>query len=355
MKIAAVASALPEHYYDQGILTDYLKDVVWRDHPQLVARIDALHENIQVEGRHLAVPIERYASLRTFGDFNRTWIAAATDLGERCIRTALERAELAPSDVDAIYFSTVTGVASPSIDALLVNRLGFRPDVKRLPLFGLGCVAGAAAVARAADYVRDRQDEVVLVLTIELCSLTVQREDRSIANLIAAGLFGDGACCAVVVGERRPARGPRIVDTRSVFYPDTEDVMGWDVSERGFGIVLSTAVPTMAREHLGPDVDAFLADRGLARRDVSFWVCHPGGPKVLEAARDSLGVTDADLELSWESLRRVGNLSSASVLLILEQTLLRRRFDAGALGLMLAMGPGFCSELLLLEWAGPID
>jgi alkylresorcinol/alkylpyrone synthase len=352
MKIAAVASALPEHHYDQRTLTDYLKGVVWADRPALAARLDALHDHVQVEGRHLAYPLEHYASLRTFGDFNRAWIAAATELGERSVRAALSRAALGPRDVDAIYFSTVTGVASPSIDARLVNRLGLRPDVKRLPLFGLGCAAGAAGVSHAADFVRGRPGGVALVLAIELCSLTVQREDRSIPNLIAAGLFGDGACCAVVVGERRAARGPRILDTRSVFYPDTEDVMGWDVSESGFKIVLSTAVPTMAREHLGPDVDAFLADHGLAREDVRFWVCHPGGPKVLAAARDSLGVTDADLELSWESLRRVGNLSSASVLLILEQTLLRRRFEAGTLGMMLAMGPGFCSELLLLEWAG---
>ena len=350
MRFAAVASALPAHRYDQSRLTRYLKDEVWAERPEILRRIDVLHRNVGVETRHLAYPLERYATLRTFGEFNDAWITAATDLGERAVRTALERARLAPEDVDAIFFSTVTGVASPSIDALLVNRLGLRADVRRLPMFGLGCVAGAAAVARAADYVRGAPDAVAIVLTIELCSLTVQRDDPSLANVIAAGLFGDGATCAIVVGANRAATGPAIVDTRSVFYPDTEDVMGWKVRETGFELVLSPAVPTVAREHLGEDVARFLASRDLTTKDVRSWVCHPGGPKVLAAARDALGLTDDDLALSWKSLREVGNLSSASVLLILEQTMALRRPEPGSLGVMLAMGPGFCSELLLLRW-----
>jgi len=350
MKIASVASALPEHRYSQAALSAYLRDEVWGEHRELARRVDGLHENVQVETRHLAYPMERYASFETFGDFNEAWIAAATDLGGKAASEALARAGLTPKDVDFVVFSTVTGIASPSIDARLVNRLGFRPDVRRIPLFGLGCVAGAAAVSRAADLVRGMPDGVALVLTVELCSLTLQRGDCSVANVIASGLFGDGASAAVVVGTGRAADGPRILDTRSVFYPDTEDVMGWSISERGFKIVLSTAVPAVAREHLGPDVDGFLADHGLTRADIRSWVCHPGGPKVLSAARDSLGISDEDLALSWDSLRRIGNLSSASVLTILEQTWNRRRPAPGSKGIMLAMGPGFCSEYLLLGW-----
>lgn len=350
MKIASVGVALPEHYYSQAELTRYLSDV-WRERPAVVRRLASLHENVQVEGRFLALALERYAGLDTFGRSNDAWVEAATALGERAVRQALERAGLGPADVDAIFFSTVTGLASPSIDARLVNRMGLRPDVKRLPLFGLGCVAGAAALSRAADYVRGHPRGVALVLTVELCSLTFQREDTSVANLISVGLFGDGAGAAVVVGAERPeGRGPRVVDTRSVFYPDSEDVMGWSVSERGFRIVLSPAVPSVARENVGRDVDRFLADHGLVRGDVGSWVAHPGGPKVLSAVRDALGLADEDLALSWESLRRVGNLSSASALLILEATLERRRPAPGTAGVMLAMGPGFCSELLLLEW-----
>jgi alkylresorcinol/alkylpyrone synthase len=350
MKIAAAGVALPEPYYRQDQVTSYLAEL-WGTRPEVVRRLAALHANVQVEGRHLAFPLERYAELDTFGRNNAAWIEAATDLGESAARRALARAGLAPGDVDAIFFSTVTGIASPSIDARLVNRMGLRPDVKRTPLFGLGCVAGAAALSRAADFVRGAPRGVALVVTVELCSLTFQREDLSVANLIAAGLFGDGAGAAVVVGAQRGAgSGPRIVDTRSVFYPQTEDVMGWSVSERGFQIVLSPAVPAVARENIGRDVDAFLSDHGLDRSRIGSWVCHPGGPKVLSAVRDALELTDEDLALSWESLRRVGNLSSASALLILEATLERRRPEPGTLGLLLAMGPGFCSELLLLEW-----
>jgi alkylresorcinol/alkylpyrone synthase len=351
MRIASVASALPEHRYDQQTLTRYLAANVWKDDPGLLRRLEGLHDNVRVEERHLAYPLERYAEFQTFGDSNRAWIRAAVELAERAVRTALARAGLVPADVDAIFFSTVTGVASPSIDAMLANRLPFRTDIKRMPLFGLGCVAGAAAVSRAADYVRAYPRGVALVLTVELCSLTLQRADRSVANVIAAGLFGDGACAAVVVGQERAIEdGPRVLATRSVFYPDTEDVMGWDVSEAGFRIVLSPSVPAMAREHIARDVDEFLAERRLARRDVASWVCHPGGPKVLEATRDALGLRDEDLALSWESLRRVGNLSSASVLLVLEATIAERRPAPGSLGMLLAMGPGFCSELVLLRW-----
>lgn len=348
MRIASVASALPPHEYDQRAVTARLERI-WADHPALLRRLPEIHGRCGVETRRFVLPIDRYEQLETFGAFNDEWIRGALDLGQRAILAALERAELEPQDVDAIFFASVTGIAAPSIDARLVNLLPFRADLRRTPIFGLGCVAGAAAVARAADFLRGRPDAVALVLTVELCSLTWQRGDTSIAHVISTGLFGDGASCAVLVGAEREARGPTIVDTRSVFYRDTEDLMGWRVSERGFGIVLSPDVPKVARDSLGPDVDAFLRNHGLSRSDIGFWVCHPGGPKVLEGARDSLGITDDDLALSWESLRTIGNLSSASVLYILEQTLERRPPRPGSLGVMLAMGPGFCSELLLLR------
>jgi alkylresorcinol/alkylpyrone synthase len=252
--------------------------------------------------------------------------------------------------VDAISFSTVTGLACPSIDARLVARMGLRHDIKRLPLFGLGCVAGAAALARAADYVRAFPDQVAAVLTVELCSLTFRPEDASIANLSSAGLCGDGASAALVTGARREARGPTIHATRSVFYPETQHLMGWNFDQSGFGIVLSPEVPVIARERVGADVDAFLTSHGLERGDIATWICHPGGPKVLLALQEALGVKQQDLAESWEHLERLGNLSSASVLMILDEVWRGRQPASDTWAVLMAMGPGFCSELLLLRW-----
>ncbi len=231
-----------------------------------------------------------------------------------------------------------------------MNRLHLPSHVKRMPIFGLGCVAGTAGVARAADYVRAYPDQVAILLSVELCSLTLQRQDLSIPNLIASGLFGDGAAAAVIVGAERQADGPQILDSRSIFYPDSEEVMGWDISESGFKIVLSAGVPEVVKRYLGRDVDAFLNDHGLNRSDISSWVSHPGGPKVLTAMQEALNLPDGALDVTWNSLRSVGNLSSTSVLMVLEDTMRDHRPEPGSLGLMLAMGPGFCSELVLLRW-----
>lgn len=349
MKIAAVGSALPPHYYDQETLLAALRQR-WADRYFNLDRLERLHENVLVGGRHLALPIDEYAALTTWGRANDAWIRVAQEVGEAAVRDALDRAGLSTSDVDALIFVTVTGVATPSIDARLMNRLSLPSRVKRMPIFGLGCVAGAAGIARAADYVRGFPDQVAVLLSVELCSLTLQPEDLSIPNLIASGLFGDGAAAVVVTGENRPASGPRIIDSRSIFYPDSERVMGWDISETGFKIVLSADVPLMARDKLRPDVDAFLAEHGLTRADISSWVCHPGGPKVLEAMEESLELAPGALDVTWRSLREVGNLSSTSVLMVLAETLEHHRPAPGSYGMLLAMGPGFCSELVLLRW-----
>jgi alkylresorcinol/alkylpyrone synthase len=348
MRIVSVGESLPPHVCSQSEITAKLK-ALWADDPSVVARLDSLHENARVRERHLVLPLEQYDALGTFGRANDIWIAAALELGGAAVSKALARAGVRRDEVDAIFFSTVTGLASPSIDARLANRLHLRSDVKRVPMFGLGCVAGAAAVSRAADYVRAFPEQVAVVLTVELCSLTLQLGDRSVANLISTGLFGDGATAAVVVGSKHRAEGPEIVATRSVFYPDTEEVMGWRISEHGFRIVLSAQVPVIAREQLPGDVDSFLRDHGLQRGDIGAWICHPGGPKVLQGLQDGLDLPPAAVAASWEALARSGNLSSASVLLVLERVLASRP-PPGTYGLMLAMGPGFCSELLLLRW-----
>jgi alkylresorcinol/alkylpyrone synthase len=349
LKIAAVGKALPPHFYDQGTLLEALQRR-WSGKFFNPERLERLHRNVLVGGRHLALPIHEYDQLTTWGKANDAWIRVAQEVGGAAVLDALGRAGLTPADVDSLIFVTVTGVATPSIDARLMNRLGLPPRVKRMPIFGLGCVAGAAGLSRAADYVRAFPDQVAVLLSVELCSLTLQEEDLSIPNLIASGLFGDGAAAAVVVGDQRPAGGPRIVATRSVFYPDSERVMGWDISESGFRIVLSADVPEVARRFLGADVDAFLAEQGLTRADIASWVCHPGGPKVLEAMQESLELPEGALDVTWKSLREVGNLSSTSVLMVLRDTLDEHRPAPGSYGMLLAMGPGFCSELVLLQW-----
>ena len=349
MRIAAVGSALPPHYYDQATLLEAFKRR-WAKRHHNLDRLERLHHSVLVGGRHLALPLEEYDELTTWGKANDAWIRVAQEVGERAVRSALEKAGLAVGDVDCLITVTVTGVATPSIDARLMNRLGLPPQVKRVPIFGLGCVAGTAGIARAADYVRAYPDQVAVLLSVELCSLTLQREDLSIPNLIASGLFGDGAAAAVIVGADREEAGPQIIASRSVFYPDSEEVMGWDISESGFRIVLSADVPEVVRRHLRGDVDSFLAEHGLNRGDIRTWISHPGGPKVLEAMQDALELPDDALESAWRTLRELGNLSSTSVLLVLQEALERPTPEPGSFGMMVAMGPGFCSELVLLRW-----
>ena len=349
MKIAAVGRAFPPHYYDQQTLVDALRRR-WADRFFNPERLERLHRNVLVGGRYLALPMEEYERLTTWGQANDAWIRVAQEVGAQAVLDGLERAGLSKEEIGTLIFVTVTGVATPSIDARLMNRLRLSPGVKRVPIFGLGCVAGAAGISRAADYVRAYPDQVAVLLSVELCSLTLQAEDLSIPNLIATGLFGDGAAAVMVVGDDRPADGPEIVATRSVFYPDSEDVMGWTISESGFGIILSADVPQVVRDFLRQDVDAFLADHGLTRADISSWVCHPGGPKVLEAMQEALELPEGALDVTWRSLQEVGNLSSTSVLLVLAETLENHRPAPGSWGMVTAMGPGFCSELVLLRW-----
>jgi alkylresorcinol/alkylpyrone synthase len=342
--IAAVAVKFPQNRYTQaeaiGALTDFAGPEFQR-----------FAMSSGVEHRNTALPLSRYRELTGFTEANAAYLDVALDLAEQALRTALDEANVEPSEVDIVFSTTVTGLAVPTVEARLAARVGLRPDVKRIPLFGLGCVAGAAGTARMHDYLRAFPDQVAVLLAVELCSLTIQREDNSVANLVATSLFGDGAAAVVAKGANRAARpaGPRVLATRSKLYPDTEDVMGWKIGADGFRIVLSADVATVTEKYLGDDVRSFLADHGLKPQDVSRWVCHPGGPRVIEAVEEVLGLPGDALDRTRNSLRDNGNLSSVSVLDVLRANLADPP-PAGSIGLMIAMGPAFCSELVLLAW-----
>jgi alkylresorcinol/alkylpyrone synthase len=361
VKIAGVASAMPEHRFSQATITEALKGY-WGDsldNPELLERF---HSRVGVDHRHLAFPLEQYSQFASWGETNAAWLEAAEELGARAIDAALDRAGMSRQELNALIVVSITGIASPSLDAKLINRMRLRPDIKRTPIFGIGCAGGAIGLTRAADHTLAYPSQCAAILAIEICSLTIQRDDMSPASLIAAGLFGDGAAAAIVTGStmppsRRPSSSrngatamPEILGCGSVFYPDTEDVMGWDISERGFKIVLSPRLPEVIRGNLADDVDAFLGKYQLKRAEIGTWVIHTGGPKVLAAIQETLQLQDGDLDRSWDCLKRVGNLSSASVLLVLEDVLVNHPPESGSYGVILAMGPGFCSEMILVRW-----
>jgi len=353
MRILSVASAFPAYYYNQQeLVAAFLRH--WGDRIPDGRKLELLHSNVGVDGRHLSLPMDEYPSL-TFGQANNVWMETAQDLGEKSISQALRNGGLQNTDPAAFFFVSVTGISSPSIEAKLINRMGLSRNLKRIPIFGLGCVAGAAGIARAADYVRAYPHQYAILLSVELCSLTLQTDDLSVANLISTGLFGDGAAAVIVAGDKCVSGptvppGPEIIATKSIFYPDTERVMGWDISESGFRIVLSPQVPDVVAKNLGGDMNEFLGEHGLSLKDIGCWVVHTGGPKVLRATQQALGVNDTTLAASWDCLRKMGNLSSASVLMVLEEVMQNRRPAPGTWSVLAAMGPGFCSELVLLRW-----
>ena len=346
--IAGTAVALTSHRYNQEEVARVLTSVGGPEFARF-ARTSG------VDTRSLALPLSRYPELTGFTEANTAYVEVAVDLGEQAVRSALEAARVTPEEVDAIVMVSSTGVAVPTIDARLASRIGFRPDVKRIPLFGLGCVAGAAGMARVHDYLRGFPSHVAVLLSVELCSLTLQRDDTSIPALIGACLFGDGAAAVVATGaDCVPVAptvnpGPTVLATRSRLFPGTVDVMGWNVSSNGFALVMSRDVPHMADAYLGEEVVRFLADHGLITEDISTWICHPGGPKVLDAIERAVGLPPEANVRSRESMRENGNFSSASVLDVLHRTLATPPPE-GSLGVMLAMGPGFSFELLLLSW-----
>ncbi|MBD5787451.1 type III polyketide synthase [Cellulosimicrobium terreum] len=368
-RVVAVGTALPARRHLQSEISDVIAPLLTRDRVRgMLAH--RLHEHAGVESRHLALPLDEYAGLSTFGAANDLFLTAATDLAAEAARRALAEAGLAPRDVDHVVVTSVTGIGAPSVDVLLAERIGLRADVRRTPSFGWGCAGGAAGLARTDDLLRGRPRDVALLVAVELCSLTLQHGDDSTANLAASGLFGDGAAAVVLVGDEHALARPRlpggtrgtvggahrtarVVDSRSTLHPGTTGDLGWRVGDTGFEVVLSARLPELVGAHLLGDVKALLAEHDLAPAEVPTWVVHAGGPRILDAVRDALDLDEQDLRHSRASLREVGNLSSASVLHVLDATLASSTAPPGSAAVLVAFGPGVSTELVLLRLDGP--
>lgn len=347
-QILSVRSAFPADRHPQAQLTELYADLIGL-RPGQRGLLRRLQGNAGVRTRHTVLPLAEYGTLGGIGAVNDRYIEEATSLGERALRDALSAAGVAPRDVDLLIVTSVTGVAVPSIDARLIPRLGLRPDVKRLPVFGLGCVAGAAGLARLHDYLLGWPGHRAALLSVELCTLAVPASGVTTADMVVTGLFGDGAAAVVATGAGNPGRLPAVLATRSEVYPDSEDALGWRLGADGFRIVLTTALAEVVERRLNASVTGFLAEHGLTVDDIGVWVTHPGGPRVIDAVRDSLKLHESAVAPSRRSLAEVGNLSSVSVLHVLEQVTEAPQAP-GTLGLMVGLGPGVSAELLLLRW-----
>lgn len=353
--LVGLASALPGAALPQERITETLAPVLAAD-PARRAVLRRLHASAGVRTRHLALPLEAYADLGSFGATNGAFLEHGAALAAEALGKALAEAGLAPASVDFLLVTSVTGIGAPGLDVALVERVGLRPDVRRLPSFGLGCAGGAAGLARVHEYLAGHPDGVAALVCVELCSLTLQRDDESTANLVATGLFGDGAGVAVLVGDAHPlarsGAGPEVVDARGELVPGTTGELGWHVSETGLRIVLSGALPTIVERALPGVVDRLLAPHGLTRADVGWWVVHAGGPRIIDAVRDGLGIGEDAVETSRASLAAVGNLSSASVLHVLGlRGSAHDHAGAPPWGVLVAFGPGVACELVLLRRA----
>lgn len=348
-KIVAIAASLPDNVHTQAEVTGVLADRLVSSKSER-AVLERVHGATQVKQRHFALPIQQYVDLNSFTQSNLLFAEHALALVERSTREALETSGTSPDEVDHLFFTTVTGVGAPSLDVQLATRLGFRADLRRTPSFGLGCVAGAAGIARVADYLAGHPDAVALVVSVELCSLTIQWEDRSMANFIGTGIFGDGAATVVMVGENHPLakRGIEVIASRSALYPESQDMIGWKIGSTGFTLMLEAGVPNLIATNFAHEVDAFLDSQGLSRNDIDVWIAHPGGPKILDAFSESLELKQQDLASSWAVLAKAGNMSSAAVLHVLADVQEQPR---GSTGLLFAMGPGVSCELVLLRWS----
>ncbi|WP_028391503.1 type III polyketide synthase [Bacillus cihuensis] len=326
-----------------------------------IDRLLRAFKNGQVDSRYFIKDLEWFKRDHSFEERNNAFIEGAVTYGTKAIQSCLSNGtflkhEVAVQEIEAIFFVTSSGIATPTIDARIMNRLPFSPYTKRIPLWGLGCAGGASGLSRAFEYCKAFPKAKVLVLSVELCSLSFQRNDRSKSNLIGTSLFSDGVACTFICGDEvarksisKVKRVPKILSTQSTLMPDSLDVMGWDVRNEGLHVIFSKDIPTIISNWLKPNVEVFLDKNDMKQSNIRHFIAHPGGKKVIDAYCESLGFHEEMVKISMEVLREYGNMSSATILYVLEK-FMEQDISEGEYGLAAALGPGFSSELLLLRW-----
>jgi alkylresorcinol/alkylpyrone synthase len=344
-RILSVATALPPHRISQGEVKEFARTLFSEEFKD-IERLAPIFDNVQIENRYFCVPQEWFERDHGFPERNALYVEHALDLSEKAARRALDKAGVGPQDVGAIFFVSTTGLSTPSLDSKLIFRLGLSEHTRRVPIWGLGCAAGVAGLAHAADHARLYPEKATLLVGVELCGLTFQRGDLSKSNLVATSLFADGAA-AVLLGEGAP--GLELTGSHSTTWPETEDIMGWDVVETGFKVKISRSIPTLVRQRMSENLVAACASAGLTPGEIKHHVTHPGGARVLDVFEEVLGHEPGGLTLSREVLRDCGNMSSVTVMFVLERFLKSREFVTGELGILSALGPGFSAEHLFFR------
>jgi alkylresorcinol/alkylpyrone synthase len=351
-RLVALATAVPPYTVAQEDARDFardlFRDVLSEDNERLLAIFD--HAGIRQ--RNVCAPLDWYGADHDFAEKNALYVEQAVRLGAEVASTAMAQAGLTVRDIDHLVFVSSTGIAAPSIDARLANVLGLSGDFHRTPIWGLGCAGGVAGLARAREFAVAEPGARVLLIALELCTLTFQRNDLSKRNLVAASLFGDGAAAALVVADEQAAHrngGPALdlMASASTFWPDTLDVMGWDVDSAGLHVIFARDIPTIVNERVRPGLEEFLARHELSLDRLDHLVSHPGGMKVLAAYQKALGLPPCALDHARAVLRDHGNMSSPTCLFVLERFLAAHTMAAGETAVLSALGPGFCAEYVL--------
>lgn len=355
-RLLSLATAVPPYRLDQADVAAFARRLFAERPREDLDRLLPVFANAGIEARYSCVPLEWYAKAHGWAEKNELYVRHALELSERAARACLERAATGADAVDAIVVASTSGIATPSLDALLAERLPLRRDVTRLPIFGLGCAGGVLGLARAAALAQAMPGANVLFVVVELCGLTFRRSDQSKSNLIASALFGDGAAAALVscAGE-----GPCLAAWGEHTWPASLDVMGWRVEDDGFGVLFSRDIPTIVRDDFRPALDGFLARHGLALADIDHFLCHPGGAKVIAALEDAFGLQQGGLLLARAVLKDFGNMSAATVLFVLDRALaggvmptgMRSHDGRRGRSLLSAVGPGFSAGFMILEAA----